>query len=43
MNYLEVIEVLRKLESDTREIQIEEKLVSYKRDLLRKRKDAIKE
>lgn len=39
MNYLQVLEILNKLEKDTREIQIEEQLVFFKRNILRHKKD----
>ena len=41
MNYLQVIEILRKMEKDTRIIQIEERLVHCKRDLIKYKKDTI--
>jgi len=34
MNYLQVIEILRKMEKDTRMIQLEKSLVRYKRNFL---------
>jgi len=39
MNYLQVIEVLKKMEADVRAIQIEEKLVECKRAFMRYEKD----
>lgn len=40
MNYLQVIEILKKMEYDTKMIQLEKTLVRYKRKYIYYKKDA---